>query len=306
MQYFKYFFILLAISSYGQTSYTDTIYVGFTKTAYLIFDASTKIDFGSQDIIVRNPDNKVIIQAAVEGFDETNLLVQCNNEFFLYLVRYDPNPKKLFFNYQRSVRSTLITKNSNGIATEGKKEEVLDRSKEVVTERKDYAAIDNEAKEKAYKDSIATRYNTTCENMLKMKEHIFNRGSILGNVTFQITNIGILNEEFYFRMKITNNSKVSYDMDYIGWVVRDVKTKIKGQSRQDIQLTPKYIYNERSKINGKETVEVIYIFPKFVIGNDKKLNIEAWEDNGGMNDEGGRKMEFSLFNKELLTQIQQL
>lgn len=286
-------FLILTAVNYGQA--IDTIYVGFNKSAWLMFDDPVTFDAGSQDIIVRNPDTKIILQAGVEGFEETNLLVQCGNEMFIFIVRYAENPKQNFYNFQKKTRSVLIGNNDDNKKNVSDTSSVVNTSQFIDHSKKD--KLDEEIK---IKDSIASYYDKTCEKALSLGQEIYNRGGVLGKMMVYLESAHIYNDEYYFVISIKNKTNISYEMDYLGFFVRDLKNKIKGVSIQDIQIEPRYIYNDVNVIPGKEVVRYVYVFDKFVLDNGKKFNIEAWEDNGDLTDEGGRKMSFSLYQKEIL------
>lgn len=293
----KLFFILCfwSISSIAFSQYVDTIYVGFNKSAYLFFDAETKFDAGSLDIKVRNPDNKIIIQAMVEDFDETNLLIECNHEYYLFLVRYDENPKILTHNYQTTNKYT-----QKGLEKGSANDKVADKKPPVRPTIKDVASIEKKENTKKTNDSIQNYYHNVCDNVLNHKQEIFNRGGILDKMIIKLENMYIYNNEFYFVISIQNKTKIPYEMDYIGFFVRDRNTKLKEIGVQDIQVNVKYIENEQKTIPGASTVRMVYVTDKFALVKGKKFNIEAWENNGDLTDEGGRKMYFSLYNKEML------
>ena len=285
--------LILCLFSFGQN--TDTIYVGFNKSAWLIFDGPVKFDAGSQDIVVRNPDNKIIIQAAVEGFEETNLLVECNNEFFVYIVMYKENPVKSIYSFQKSAKTELVEKTESSSPEVSKKVE----AKEDKAVLKDYSAIEKKEAEEKKNNNIKANYNEICIEAAEKKQSIFNRGGVFDKMTVKLENLFLHENEFYYVLSFENKSQIEYQMDYLGFFVRD-KDKIKKIGMQDVEITANYAYNNVDVIKGKTKVQMVFVLNKLVLGKDKKINIEVWENNGDLTDEGGRKMMFSLYHKEIL------
>jgi hypothetical protein len=270
--------------------YHDTIEVGFDKPAYLIFDANCLFEQGSEEIIVTTPAKKVFIKAAVENFNETTVLVECENSFYLFLVRYNENPKKSFRNYQNAV----IGKNRT-LQKTTKKNTVKD-----VDIHLDHSAIAEKEKVKEIQETEDNKYKTIIDKVEQAKTTVNNRGGVLGRVTFSATKLYIKDDYVCMNISIDNSSKLAYDLDLMSFIVRDNKNKLKTTSNQDIVIEPVYVSKNIQQIKGKEKVDIIYIFNKFVLTKDKKLDIETWESNGDLKTEGGRKMSFSIFSNDLL------
>lgn len=284
MKYLITSLIITIVVNITYSQYVDTIYVGFDKSSFLIFDDDCTFEQGSQDIIVKTPSKKVIIQAALEDFKETNLLVQCKNDFYLFLIRYKENPKKTFRNYQKAFQKQVK------VASNEKDLSIL----------VDHAAKKDQEIKNRNAEKIKSSFDADCKKVELANKTINNRGGVLGRVTFTASKLYIKEDKIFLNMTIDNSSKLSYDLDVMSFIVRDYKNKIKQTSNQDIVIKPIYIYNQTNKINGKESIDIIYVFNKFVLTKDKQLAIETWENNGDLQTEGGRKMSFSLFANDLL------
>lgn len=301
-------FITLSFTSISQI--TDTISVGFTKSAYLIFpDSSFTYDIGSEDILIRRAGKKIIVQAALEGFEETNLLVEHKNQMFMYLIKYTANPKKFLYDYsknnvvvskpivQQQVQSTVSnpTNNlSNSTTTSNNS-----------TKSKQAEEITNVIEEVSAKDSILNVYKSNCAKILKMDNRIFNRGIIDYKVHFFLRDIVISDEKIYLKFSIENKGNIPYTIDYDQFKVQSIKKKVKGESFQVIELTPLLEYNRPKVIQGKSSHLYVIVLDKFVLTETKKLVIEQWENNGkDMNIEGGRKLSFDITSQDILNVTQ--
>jgi len=97
----------------------------------------------------------------------------------------------------------------------------------------------------------------------------------------------------YFRIKLENNSNVSYDISQLRFFIRDQK-KAKRTASQEIEIHPLYIYNNTEIAVGKSEVCFVFALPKFTIPDKKYLAIQLMED------QGGRHLEIKVKNKKLM------
>lgn len=288
----KMLFLLLVVAStniYAQV--TDTIDVCFDKSCYLVFDSSVKFDFGSQGIIVRDAGNKIIIQAAEEDFPETNLLVQCGSEYFLFIIRYNEAPKKLFFNYQN--KSTQKINNSSKVG--------VGASKPIKnSELNDYTIINKKKHEQFVKDSLNAVYVPNCEKVMHKTQDVFNRGSINGKIQFALTNLYISKGNMYLKLSITNKSKIPYNIGFIESKVETVKRTVKGSADQVVGIEPLFVFNNGGVVEGRKSLQIVVVIKQVAIQHDKKLVVDMWEDNGALDSEGGRKASISIMSNDIL------
>lgn len=289
-----YFIILLIISGSVSAQITDTIEVGFTKSVYLIFPQEASFDKGSESVIIKIQDNKVIIQALEEGFEETNLFVQSGAEYYMFILRYSETPKKLLFNYQ--IRNNQVSNNTpaaNNLSIDSKQNEV----KPLVTgsEMIDYNVATTKT---ATIKKEAEVNNLHKENSLWVQaqpQKLFNNGTVEGKTTFLATNIYVYEDYFYFKLVVKNDSKINYDIDFIKFTIKNKSKSIKKAADQFIELVPEYIMNKDNyTIPGQEKYDYVFVFKKFTIENNKKLTIEIWEKNGD------RKIDFDFSSKDIL------
>lgn len=262
---------------------SDTIYVGYTKTAYLLFsDSLIKYDVGSEDVIIRHNSNKLILQAQVEGFEETNLMVEANKKIFIFIVVYKDKPLKYLYDYTLKKAPNVVSNNS-GVKS---------------AEDKSLIAIEENT---ANKDSIKKNYDQICEQILSEKDKIYNRGVVKYKVNVYLRDMIIQDDKIYMKFEMVNNGNIPYSIDFYQFKVKNVKKKIKGESFQIVELKPLYEYQRPVKVEGKSTYRYVIVLDKFVLTENKKLVIEQWENNGqDMNIEGGRKIFFDITSKDII------
>lgn len=258
---------------------TDTIKVGYTKSAYLVFKSNeVKYDCGSEDVLVRISENKIILQAGVEGFEETNLFVQDKNDMYMFIIVYDDNCKKYLYDYAKS--KTVVNQKTEETTSNG--------SPVLMTNTDD-------------QDSIMKVYAQICDNMLRSEDKIANRGVVKYKMGIYLRDIAIYDDKMFLEFEVKNNANIPYVVDYYQYRVKSVKKRIKGESFQEILLKPILEYKRPERFEGKQTVKYVIVMDKFVLTENKKLVIEHWEDNGDdLNIEGGRKIDFDVFSKDVL------
>lgn len=305
----KILFILFFFFSLKITAQvTDTIEVSFTKSVYLIFPEATNYDRGSEDVLIKNPENKIIIQAAVENFEETNLFVQSGPEYYMFILKYSTNPKKLLFNYQVRKNTTSSVSATAPIITEKVNTSTTSPSTQTSntpTPNLPSEALGNEMIDQSVYTTKLESQKTTKETKTThetnaiwanaQQQTIFNKGIVNGKISFIATNLYVYENYFYLKLSVINKSKINYDIDFIRFTIKNKSKSVKKAADQYIELTPIYIHNKDIKTApGQETIEYIYVFDKFTIEDNKKFNIEMWEKNGD------RKLGFDFLSKELL------
>lgn len=279
--------LVVIISLYGTFSFcqiTDTIEVCFTKSAYLVFkDESVKFDCGSEDVLVRNSGNKLIVQAGVEAFEETNLFVECDGDIYMFIIQYKENADKFLYDYAQ-IGYVSLEKNGSGTTVKLIGDSIRSNDNlevEITGQEKEYIQVSKE--------------------MIDTKDYVFNRGVSKYKIGVYLRDVVIHNDNMYLEFEVKNSSNIPYILDYYKFRVRSVKRRIKDESFQEIELNPIYQYLRPERFEGKTTYKYIVVLDKFVLTDGKKLVIEHWENNGmDMNIEGGRKINFDVFSKDIL------
>lgn len=296
--------LLVFLSSTLVAQITDTIEVSFTKSVYLIFPEATNYDRGSEDVLIKNPENKIIIQAAVENFEETNLFVQSGPEYYMFILKYSENPRKLLFNYQVrkntastvSASTTIEKVNTNNYSTPTNSTPTSTLPSEALgNEMIDQSVYTTKLESQKTSKETKTTHETNAIWATAQQQTLFNKGIVSGKISFIATNLYVYENYFYLKLSVINKSKINYDIDFIRFTIKNKSKSVKKAADQYIELTPVYIHNKDIKTApGEETIEYVYVFDKFTIEDNKKFNIEMWEKNGD------RKLGFDFLSKELL------
>jgi hypothetical protein len=277
-------FILFAFGVKAQV--VDTVVVDFTKSAYMVFtSADLKFDCGSEDVIVRVSGNKLILQAGIEAFEETNLFVEDGGKMYVFIVKYGDPKGKYLYNYANLKSSAGVNNRVVG-AIDTLNTHKVGEFYQVNTEDK---------------DSLNRTYELISDQLILKSDRTLNRGVVKYKLGIYLRDLVIVEDKIFMEFEVNNTSNIPYYIDFYNYRVKSVKKRIKGESVQEIELKPVLEYKRPEKIEGKSVVKYVIVMDKFVLTDNKKLVIEHWEDNGkDLNIEGGRKIDFDVFYKDIL------
>ncbi|MET4082962.1 conjugative transposon TraN protein [Pedobacter sp. UYP30] len=102
-----------------------------------------------------------------------------------------------------------------------------------------------------------------------------------GKVSSDLGNITIADNVLFFRLNLKNGSNINYDVDFIRFYVRDLKTA-KRTVTQEQEISPVYSYGiENKTVFGQQSQRYVFGLKKFAMAKDKALFVEVYERNGG-------------------------
>jgi conjugative transposon TraN protein len=263
------YLLLITISAFAQQKTksclfkmeSDSLTIAYSKTTSIVFPFAIKsVDRGSQDVLVQKAkglENILQIKAAQKGFFQTNLtVVTADGKLYSFVLNYDE-------------QSPLLNLTLNKTKPEGQE---IYFSSEVKNEKEvqQYSKL-------AFYDKKKLRGE---------KESNY-------EIDFQLSGIFIRDDMMYYRINVTNNSKISYDIDQLRFFIRDTK-KVRRTASQEIEITPIYILNNVVTIDGEAENTFVFALPKFTIPEQKYLALQLMEKNGG------RHVELHVKNKKLV------
>lgn len=240
---------------------SDSLAIGYSKTTNIIFPYAIKnVDRGSAEILVQKAkgmDNILQLKAAKQQFVPTNLtVVTADGQLYSFLLRYDEKTPDLNFS----------------VNTTESQQQVILFSGESSNEK---------------------------ELQLYSKLAVFDKSMIRGekerkyDIKLQLNGIFIQNDVMYYRIVVTNHSKIKYDVDQFRFFIRDSK-KVKRTASQEIEISPCYILNNAATIDEDSENTFVFAVPKFTIPEEKYLAIQLTEKNGG------RQVALHVKNKKLV------
>jgi Domain of unknown function (DUF4138) len=220
--------------------------------------------------INNNKELKLIAKTDHPKFKESSLTVIAGGNKYLFKVKYSKLPKKTVYTF---------TAEDAYVVTEA--EENDEEGKESATSVS-YAGSDDSYRKKSPKeiDEIAK----TCRKIMDTRSDELKHNDDNGRIDFSLKNVYIYDNKLFFIVKFDNNSNIAYDIDLMRFSVEN-KKKSKTKVVQDRKLTPLYIHNTETHINGMQKNFIkIFVFNKFTIDEKTKLLlIESWERDGDRN-----------------------
>lgn len=230
--------------------------VTYDKTSHLIFPTAIRyVDLGSEYLIAGKADdaeNVLRVKASVKDFEqETNFSVITNDgRFYSFNVHYSTNPLALSYDLL-TMQKAVEKANGNDVLFE-----------ELGSSSPSLAGL---LMETIYK---------------KDKRIIKHIGAKSFGIQFILKGIYIHNGKYYYHTEIRNKSNVPFEIDFINFKVVD-KQVAKRTVVQERPLIPLRTYKPLGGISGNMTEQNVFLLDQFTIGDDKILQIEIFEKNGG-------------------------
>ncbi len=250
---------LFAFESFAQNeiySFIPSVHLTITynKTTNLIFPYSVlSIDRGSKDILVQQPKgtkNIVQVKADKPNFPQTNLsVITIDGKLYSFTVDYIAQPSQL------------------NIIIDKKKSSLYDS---LFNQPVKLSSANNEA-----------LFRTVAEKIAETKA-IQGKRDRKSQMELQLNGIYINRDVLYFRLRLINNSNLSYDVDDMMFTIKD-RQKSKRTATQEIEMTPIYKLGDFANVEADSGSYSIIALPKFTLPDSKFLSIQILEKNGGRN-----------------------
>ncbi len=102
----------------------------------------------------------------------------------------------------------------------------------------------------------------------------------VGGVKAWVDKLSLADNKIFFRVDIGNHSNLPYDVDFIRFYIRDLKT-VSRMATHEQEIVPVYLTlkNHTTIFKSKEVAKV-FAFRRFSLSEDQALNIEIYERNG--------------------------
>lgn len=253
---------MLAITqAVGQPAQDHRLEVSFNKTTSVVFPfAITSVDRGSRDILaqkVNGVENVLQLKAGQRDFPETNLtVITADGNLYHFTVNYSEETSK---------QTITIADTREAPATQ------LILAKAAVNVRHMIQLCDQAISEPVSK-------------VKRERQH----GMVLTLGSMHVSGDFLL-----YRIQIRNKSAINYDIKSLKFYIRD-KKKVKRTSSQEIEAVPVFVANEKQKVDGYGSTEIVFALRKFTIPDAKALHIDLFEQNGG------RNLKLKLSNSDIL------
>lgn len=224
---------------------TRLIDISDQQTTSLLFPYPiASVDRGSRDILAQKPkgtDNVLQIKAAQEQFMQSNLtVVTTDGKLYNFQVCYNHEPASLAYDFSNGDKQAVVS------LTEIEKADRI-----------------NALASAAYHD----------RNRISLRENNY-------GITLSITGMYVADDHFFYRITITNESNISYDIDQLRFFVKDQK-RSKRTASQEVEITPLSYWNQTEKVPAKSMKTFVAVLPKFTIPDKKNLYLQLTEKSGG-------------------------
>ncbi len=101
-----------------------------------------------------------------------------------------------------------------------------------------------------------------------------------GNIKAELNKVLIQGGSFYFKLRLSNRSPIPYDIDFIRFYIRDLKSA-KRTVTQEQEVYPTVVLGKDVlAIAPMERQIKVFRLDKFTVPDDKALYIEIYEKNG--------------------------
>lgn len=277
---------LLSLSNFAQEN-NLVISCGSNKNTTLFFKNPIKSGIvGNENFTFgynKETPGKIGILKATPGEESNLLVITENGDIYSFTIRFKKDIEK--FNY--FISDTLAIGNESGEA------KIMNPQKEKINngevKKEKYENIENNISEAitvnnyeknqiVINDSVSS-YKILCQKEIE-KPIFYNRiYGMKDKITVKLKNISYINNELFFTTIIKNESTLDYDINYLNFYITS-KNKSKNTTTQTIPYQYKYVHNLPKKIKANENFEVVFVYNKFSINENKILLVEMAEDNG--------------------------
>ncbi|WP_428329676.1 DUF4138 domain-containing protein [Mucilaginibacter sp.] len=234
--------LILAVTVTGSFA-QDTAYISRDKTTALFFRSPVKIiSKKPADFSIAQKEHGLItLKAEKSGFVTSVINVQDLSTHKVY-------PITVAYSYGRA----------------GRRIEIGEQSPLTVTMMKDsqtsYALIS---------DQLAAGKRSAVVDRKKT-----------GGVKVWINKLSLAGNRVFFRLDIRNRSKLSHEIDFVRFYIRDLKT-VARMATHEQEIVPVYAtLNRHTTILERQETAKIFAFHRFSLSEDQALNIELYERHG--------------------------
>lgn len=238
----------------------DTIFANDQKNVALFFPAPIRQGIIGSDNFVftynRESQQYFGLLQAKPGKESNLLVISTTGSVFSYIVKYKDQLDQL--NY------------------------FLSESNSIGTERPLINDEPSKNNEKIKERDKTSYYNKFCSYLVERKQKIGRLKKRNQDIVVRVENIVFDKEELYFVIQIENNSSLDYELNFLELGI-ETRQKGKKKSSQTIYKEPIFKYNVPSRIKENATEKLVYVLPKFSLGDDHRVIMELNEKNGGRN-----------------------
>lgn len=246
------------------------------KTTHIIFPAAIKeFDAGTDYVLAQVPETvtnvlrvkanpKATAFCRPDSGRETNMTVMTTDGgFYSFLIRYQEEPEILNINMANNLTADEYTSRTLGI------NQATAITFAIAPSRPDGPTLSE------------SDMQHQCERVDERKSFIRNIGASSMRMTNLLTGIYVGDKVMYLQFTLRNDSQIDYEPDFLKFYVRD-KQVIKRMAAQEIELKPYGHYPDTPRLlRSKSEYKLVYALPLTTLHQEKVLDVELYEKNGG-------------------------
>lgn len=226
----------------------NAVEVAYNKTTSIVFPTTiTSVDRGSRDLLAQKAKgvgNVLQVKAARSSFPETNLtVITSDGAIHQFGVTFTKQPSSLVIHIGDTMQAVSPR--------------IIFQSEMTEFEMKRIAS-----------------------GILQSKQGVRFIGDSNDKIGMSLRNIFIKDDIIFYHFRVTNNSNINYDVDFLRFYIRD-KTKVKRTAAQEVDVVPIYTVGNDDVIAANSETDIVYALNKFTIPDAKYLAVEMFERNGG-------------------------
>jgi hypothetical protein len=234
----------------------DTIYANEQKNVVLFFPNPIRQGITGTNHFVftfnREKEQYFGLLQATPGVESNLLTITDDGVVYSYILKYKEELKKL--NYFIS-----------------EKESIGNEKPQEIIQKPVIKPIDDQ-------ENNITNFQKFSEHLLNSKmEHIATKQK--KGIKLRLQKIFYNASEVYLVFEIKNKSKINFDVDYMNIYIINGNKRRKASYQSTLQR-PVYKYKFSKFITIGKSEQFVYVLPKFVLGDNEKLQIELQEMKG--------------------------
>ena len=263
--------------------------ISATKTTHIIFPSKIReFDAGTDYVLAQVPENvsNVLRVKANDKSEfcapgstaETNMtIITDDGNFYSFLVRHQADPEVLNITIANNLLADEQSARSLGINRITPVPVMLTNGR--TTNRTDVSD---------------TELRHDCQRIYERKGFIRRVGDAKLRISSHLKGLYVKGKTMYLQLNFQNNSDIDYDVDFVKFYLRD-RDVLKRMAAQEIELTPYLTYPANLQtIKANTENKAVYALPLRTLGDDKVLEVELYERDGG------RHLRFRVDSKVLL------
>lgn len=237
-------FIIFILGAWGTVSYAqDTAYISRDKTTAIFFKSAVKIiSKPTSDFDVNQKEDALItIKALDAGFKPTRINVQEISTSKIYHIPVE-------YSYGRAGRRIDV----DGAAPVSIR----------VIKTADY------------------NYNTVVTRLAEGKRKDVVDHKKTGGIKAWVDKLSLAGNTIFFRLDIRNKSNLPYEIDFVRFYIRDLKTVARMATHEQEIVPLISSLRKKTSIAHKQEIAKVFGFHRFSLSEDQALNVELYERNG--------------------------